>query len=93
MRAWLWTSWEQGLRFNQLFGRKVPRFSALYAVLLVASLLIFSMGSFSVVFYVLSLGFPDYAAQLLETDLMLGGGNSEYTQLYDGLMYFFAGGV
>ncbi|MGB3292043.1 MAG: CPBP family intramembrane glutamic endopeptidase, partial [Phormidesmis sp.] len=56
--------------------------------LLVFGLLIFSLGSFSVVFYLLSLGFPDYAARILETNLLLGNGNSRYPQLYDGLMLF-----
>jgi len=84
----LWAGREYGLQLPRLFGRKIPRFSIFYAGLLVLSLLIFSMGSFSVVFYVLSFTFPTYAAQVLESDLMLGGGNSSYPQLYDGLMLF-----
>ncbi|MEL6853929.1 MAG: hypothetical protein AAFO83_02335 [Cyanobacteria bacterium J06607_13] len=84
----VWASREHGLRLGKLFGLKIPRFSAFYAGLLVVSLLIFSMGCFSVVFYFLSLAFPRYAAQMLETDLMLGGGNSSFPQLYDGLMLF-----
>lgn len=77
---------DRGLSIGYLFGRRSPRFSLPYAGLLVASLLVFSLGSFSVVFYFLSLGFPDYAAQTLETNQMLGGGDSRYPQLYDGLM-------
>lgn len=84
----LWAGHEYGLQLSQLFGKKIPQFSLFYAGLLVVSLLIFSMGSFSVVFYLLSLTFPAYAAQILETDLMLGGGNSSYPQLYDALMLF-----
>ncbi|MEL6777732.1 MAG: CPBP family intramembrane glutamic endopeptidase [Cyanobacteria bacterium J06597_16] len=68
---------------------RVSRFSLPYAGLLVASLLIFSLGSFSVVFYYLSLNFPERAASMLETDLILGGGDSQYPQLYDGLMLFW----
>ncbi|MEL6351687.1 MAG: CPBP family intramembrane glutamic endopeptidase [Cyanobacteria bacterium J06627_28] len=74
------------LNLHQVFGRERPRFSILYGLLLVASLLLFSMGSFSVLLYVLSLSFPDYAAKILETDLMPGGGNSSYPQLYNALM-------
>lgn len=87
----LWVGNGQGLKLRHIFGRfwqRLPRFSLLYVGLLIASLLIFSLGSFSVVFYFLSLGFPDYAADILETDLMLGGGNTLYPQLYDALMLF-----
>ncbi|MEL6160680.1 MAG: CPBP family intramembrane glutamic endopeptidase [Cyanobacteria bacterium J06554_11] len=84
----VWASREHGLQLSHLFGLKIPRFSVFYAGLLVVSLLIFSMGCFSVVFYFLSLSFPNYAAQMLETDLMLGGGNSSLPQLYDVLMLF-----
>jgi uncharacterized protein len=90
---------DRGLSVNYLFGRQSRavdqavnqaanrgRISLFYAGLLVASLLIFSLGSFSVVFYFLSLGFPDYAARILETNQMLGGGDSRYPQLYDQLM-------
>lgn len=86
----------QGLQLKYLLGprgfdhpnKDAPRLSYLYAGLLVASLLIFSLGSFSVVFYVIAALTPDYAADILETNLMLGGGGSNYPQLYDGLMAF-----
>ena len=84
----LWAGRRQGLNVGALFGRHSPQFSWRYAGLLVASLLIFSLGSFSVVFYLVSLAFPGYAAQTLETSMMLGGGNSGYPQLYDALMLF-----
>lgn len=88
-----------GWKFAQrrFFGRRwaapetaalLPRFSLLYAGLLVLSLLIFSLGSFSVIFYLLSVVFPQYAANMLETNLMPGSGNSRYAELYDALMLF-----
>ncbi|MGB3296132.1 MAG: hypothetical protein WBB01_24365, partial [Phormidesmis sp.] len=76
----------RGLQVNSLFGQRLPPFSLLHAGLLVFGQLMFSLGSFSVVFYLLALGFPDYAARILETNLLLGGGSSRYPQLYDGLM-------
>ena len=78
----------QGLQVAFLFGRRRPPFSFFHAGLLVFGLLLFSLGSFSVVFYLLSLSFPDYAAQILETNLLLGEDGSRYPQLYDGLMLF-----
>ncbi len=71
-------------------GRNQPqsRLSLLYAGLLVMSLLIFSLGSFSIIFYGLSLFFPDYAAQVLDSNLMPGSGGSRYPELYDALMIF-----
>lgn len=78
----------QGLQLNFLFGQRLRPFSLLRAGLLVFGLLIFSLGSFSVTFYLLSLSFPDYAARLLETNLLLGD-SSRYPQLYDGLMLFW----
>ncbi|MGI8934299.1 MAG: CPBP family intramembrane glutamic endopeptidase [Phormidesmis sp.] len=84
----LWAGRRQGLNIGPLFGQHSPQFSLRYAGLLVVSLLVFSLGSFSVVFYLVSLGFPGYAAQTLETNMMLGGGNSSYPQLYDVLMLF-----
>ncbi len=84
----LWVGRQRGLHVSYLFGQHSPQFSLRYAGLLVASLLVFSLGSFSVVFYLVSLGFPGYAAQTLETNMMLGGGNSGYPQLYDALMLF-----
>ena len=78
----------QGLQVRWLFGEKMPQFSLPYAVVLVASALTFSLGSFSVVFYFLSLSFPSYATQILESDLLGGGLNSQYPQLYNVLMLF-----
>ncbi len=77
-----------GLRPAYVFGRSWPKFSWLYAGVLVFSLLLFSMGSFSVVFYVLSSISPARAAQMLATDLMLEGSSSQYPQLYEALMLF-----
>ncbi len=78
----------QGLKVRPLFGEGMPQFSLPYAAVLVASALIFSLGSFSIIFYFLSLAFPDYAAQILESDLLGGGQNSQYPQAYNALMLF-----
>ncbi len=78
----------QGLQVKSLFGQRLPPFSLLHAGLLVLGLLIFSLGSFSIIFYLLSLGFPEYAARILETNMLLGDGSSRYPRLYDGLMLF-----
>ncbi len=92
-----WRFWRFGQRNRskeQLQGQSKSqsppqaRLSLLYAGLLVMSLLIFSLGSFSIIFYGLSLFFPDYAAQLLDSDLMPGSGDSRYPDLYDALMIF-----
>jgi len=85
----VWAGKYEGLKFRQVFGPALPKISPLYAGLLVLSLLLFSMGSFSVVFYIISSGFPEFAAQMLTTDLMVGANNSEYPQLYDALMLFW----
>ncbi|MGD1898246.1 MAG: lysostaphin resistance A-like protein [Phormidesmis sp.] len=77
-----------GLRLWDVIGRRLPQFSWLYLMLLVVSLLMFSMGSFSVVFFIVSLLAPDFAAQMLETDLVLSGADSVYPRLYDALMIF-----
>ena len=79
---------QHGLLVRLLFGKRVPQFSLPYAVVLVASALIFSLGSFSVVFYFLSLSFPSYATKILESDLLGGGLNSQYPKLYNILMLF-----
>ncbi len=75
---------------KQSKGQRQPqtRLSLLYAGLLVMSLLIFSLGSFSIIFYGLSLVFPSYAAQVLDSNLMPGSGDSRYPELYDALMIF-----
>ncbi|MEL7144044.1 MAG: CPBP family intramembrane glutamic endopeptidase [Cyanobacteria bacterium J06573_11] len=78
-----------GLQLKYVFGRRLPPdFSWPYIALLVLSLLMFSMGSFSVVFYVVSLLAPEQAAQMLETDLVLSGEGSGFPQFYSGLMIF-----
>ncbi|MEM9947424.1 MAG: type II CAAX endopeptidase family protein [Cyanobacteria bacterium P01_D01_bin.36] len=80
---------EEGLKFKRIFGPNWANISPLHAGLLVLSLLLFSMGSFSVVFYIISSGFPELATQMLRTDLMVGANNSEYPQLYDALLFFW----
>ncbi len=84
----LWASREQGLKLHDLFGPRAPRFSIVYGVLLVTSLLLFSLGISSVVFYLLSLSFPSYVSQLLARNVLLSGSDSLYPQLYDRLMLF-----
>lgn len=78
----------QGLKLGLVFGQGSPNFSWPYILLLVLSLLMFSMGSFSVVFYIVSLLAPDQAAKMLETDLVLSGEGSFYPSFYSGLMIF-----
>ncbi|KPQ36736.1 MAG: putative metal-dependent membrane protease [Phormidesmis priestleyi Ana] len=84
----LWVGQLQGLKINRLFGRRAPRFSIFYAVLLVASLLLFSLGIPAIIFYFLSLFSPGYVAQLLEISVTLSGTDSMYPQLYERLMLF-----
>lgn len=86
--AVLWASRYDGLNVKYLFGQQIPKFSLLYSVLLVASLLLFSLGISSIVFYFLSLVFPGYVAQLLESNVLLVGTQSLYPRLYEGLMLF-----
>ena len=83
-----WVGHEYGLRLTYVFGQRWPKFSGLYAMVLVLSLLLFSMGSFSVVFYLVSLVSPAYAAQMLETDLTLIGSDSQYPRLYEAATLF-----
>ncbi len=84
----VWAGRDEGLKFRQVFGTGLPKISPLYAGLLVCSLLLFSMGSFSVVFYLISWVYPERAVQILQTDLLVGANSSEYPQLYDALMLF-----
>ncbi|MGB3299434.1 MAG: type II CAAX endopeptidase family protein [Phormidesmis sp.] len=84
----LWVGQGQGLKVACLFGRRSPRFSVVYGLLLVASLLLFSLGISSVVFYLLSLVFPGYVAQVLQSNTLLSGENGLYPQMYDSLMLF-----
>lgn len=94
--AILWVGRGQGLKVDPLFGplfgqtsrRSVHRFSIFYGLLLVASLLLFSLGISSVVFYLLSLSFPGYVSQLIESNVLLNGSSSLYPQFYDSLMLF-----
>ena len=78
----------QGLRMNFLFGQRLPAFSLFHTGLLVLGLLLFSLGSFSVFFYLLSLIFPDYASQILARDLLIADSSSRYQQIYNSLMLF-----
>ncbi len=84
----VWVGHRYGLRLAYVFGQRWPKFSGPYATVLVLSLLLFSMGSFSVVFYLVSLVAPAQAAQMLETDLTLVGSDSQYPQLYEAMMVF-----
>jgi uncharacterized protein len=84
----VWVGRAEGLRLGYLFGARVPRFSIFYGVMLVASLLLFSLGISSIVFYLLSLSVPSYVSQFLARNVMLSGQNSLYPQLYDRLMLF-----
>lgn len=84
----LWASRQRGLKISYLVGQRVPQFSVFYGALLVASLLLFSLGISTVVFYVLSLGFPSYVSDLLESNTLLSGAESLYPQLYQWLMLF-----
>lgn len=85
----LWVSGgRMGLRQKALFGALLPRFSLGYLLLLVISSLLFSYGSFLVVFYPISLIAPQFVTsllseELLEVDTILPG-------LYRGLMLFVA---
>ncbi|MGC1309695.1 MAG: type II CAAX endopeptidase family protein [Phormidesmis sp.] len=81
--AILWAGQRQGLELGFLFGVGLPRFPMAYAGILVISLLVFSLGISSVSFYLLSLGFPQHVAQLLEDNSLLIGAESGYPQLYN----------
>ncbi len=90
--AIVWVGRGQGLKvdalFGQIFARGIPRFAIFYGLLLVASLLLFSLGISAVIFYLLSLGFPGYVSQIIESNVLLNGSRSLYPQLYDWLMLF-----
>lgn len=86
--AILWMGHQEGLRTRYLFGQKNPKFSVLHGVALVLSLLLFSLGISSIVFYLLSLSFPSYVNQLLESSTLLDSNRSAYPQLYEALMLF-----
>ncbi|MFK8186513.1 MAG: lysostaphin resistance A-like protein [Phormidesmis sp.] len=84
----LWIGHQEGLKTRYLFGQRNPKFSILYSVVLVLSLLLFSLGISSVIFYLLSLSFPSYVSQLLENSTLLDSHRSAYPQLYEALMLF-----
>ncbi len=84
----LWAGRQEGLDVKYLIGQRVPRFSIFYGVLLVASLLLFSLGISLLAFYVLSLGFPNYVNGLLENSKLLRGTESLYPRVYNWLMLF-----
>jgi len=86
--AILWVGRHKGLSVKYLFGQRVPKVSIFYSLLLVASLLLFSLGISSVSFYVLSLFFPGYVEQLLESSALLLDVQSLYPRLYQALMLF-----
>jgi len=79
---------QQRLRISYLFGQNRPKFSILYGVLLVLSLLLFSLGISAIVLYLLSLRFPSYVSQLLTSSNILDGNRSDYPMLYEALMIF-----
>lgn len=87
----LWVLRSEGVRLKQLFGpgllrSKVPHFSIAYGLVLVLSLLMFSLGIASIFFYLVSLAFPSYAALLLENTSILEGIESRFPGLYNGLV-------
>ncbi len=86
--AILWVSRCESLSVRYLFGQRVLKVSIVHSVLLVASLLLFSLGISSIGFYLLSLVFPEYVAQVLESNMLMMGAQSLYPRLYQGLMLF-----
>lgn len=82
----LWVISSEGVVLKHLFGAKLPRLSILYGACLVFSLLIFSLGSFSIFFYLASSAFPDYATQILENASVLEDATSQFPYVYRGLM-------
>ena len=86
----LWIVRDEGLvlkhLFGQLLGQRHPRFSILYGLILVLSLLIFSLGSFSLFFALAALALPDYAEQILQTASVLEGAQGQFPQLSNVLM-------
>ena len=88
--AILWVLRSEGVKLGYLFGQGLfssnsLRFSLGYGLLLVLSLLVFSLGSASVFFYLLSLALPDYARFILENASVLENIESQIPWLYDGL--------
>ncbi len=96
--AILWILRDEGVKLKALFGRgllrsKLPRFSLLYGFFLLLSLLIFSLGSASIFFYLVSLAFPDYAGLILENASVVEEIESRFPALYDGLVWLLVIGI
>lgn len=79
----IWASRDYKLDLSRLFKPWPKSFSATYTVLLVFSLLLFSMGSFLVVFYPIATVLPDYALGMLRV-----AGKAQYPQTYKALSLF-----
>ena len=79
---------QQNLNVRYLFGQNRPQFSVAFGVLLVLSLLLFSLGISATVLYLLSLKFPGYVSQLLASSNILDGDISAYPAVYEMLMLF-----
>ena len=90
----LWIVREEGLVLKHLFGpvfkpiftHRRPRFSILYGLILVLSLLVFSLGSFSLFFALAALALPDYAAQILQSASVLEEAQGQFPYLSHALM-------
>ena len=94
----IWMLRGEGVKLTQLFGRglfsaKLPRFSVIRVLLLVLSLLVFSLGSASVFFYLFSSAFPDYAELILQNASVLEDIESQFPPLYDGLILLLVVGI
>lgn len=86
----LWIVREEGLVLRHLFGPLVgrwrPRFSIFYGLILVLSLLVFSLGSFSLFFAIAAIALPEYAAQILQSASVLEGTQGQFPYLSNALM-------
>lgn len=94
----LWMLQSEGIKLKPLFGRgvlraKLPRFSLFYGLFLLLSLLIFSLGSASIFFYLVSLAFPDYAGLILENASVIEEIESRFPALYDALIWLLVIGI
>lgn len=87
--ALFWVKRQRGLNVRYLLGTNRPKFSVFYGIMLVLSLLLFSLGISSFIFYLLSLSYPGYVSQLLEaSNNLLDNTQSAFPQLYQALMLF-----
>ena len=84
----VWGGRWAGLRFGQLFGQPPNGVSWWYFALLVISGLLFSMGSFFIVFYPVSLLAPDVVSRLLSESLLQT--DTALPQTYQWLTVFLA---